>query len=286
MKLTTSFSLLFFYILPVSFAASTPCKKDSCYNAIASNAAGAPNLNSRRNDCSRVLRTVEADELKTMFTTTITSTTVVGTSTVTYTTFSTRPSGEFKRRQDAGVDGELTYAVLDARDKIVVDGTVPKYAKACKNIQAYGVGCLCAGVRPAVFKQVTTTVVVTSVTKTTSTPTATTVLPGCKTPYICGGIVDRCGTSRCVCARTDQGNVCVDDFGGNEGPCTSTSNCPTGYYCARDFCVQDPGICLPVGTCQNPLLTRFLFANRSDGRITPSTQMRKPLKASEQEVSL
>lgn len=176
-----TFAVLFAVFQALSLTeAATSCKKDACFNAVASQSNTNPSLAIRQADCKAVLKTIIDDDAVTTVTrfTTVTATTV----TVTEEIFPTAPS-RIRRRAIVVLPPsppEITAApkfsdggeaVLLPRDQIIVGGSKPSYASACANLQSYAIACICFGVKASTYKVVTRT---SSTTKTVSqTATAT-----------------------------------------------------------------------------------------------------------------
>lgn len=136
-------------ILSVLTPVHAQCQKDSCYNAVAISVKGGPNLRSRTEDCKSVLKTVVQDQTRT-----ITQVIIVTSQTSTVTTQSDSDFIIKARRaehfQPRITEAPQDFAGLLPRDQIIVNGKRPTYASACKNVQSYGLACLCFGVKAAV----------------------------------------------------------------------------------------------------------------------------------------
>lgn len=140
--------------------AATPCRRDFCYNAVAGQGGGGPNAASRRADCSAALKVVVEDDRVLTITT---LTTFIG-GTTTIVTKSTTAAVQQRDQGDLVPSPQITTppdsalgAELLPRDQFVVSGTVPSYARQCKNVQAYAIACVCYGVRAATYRAAKTT---------------------------------------------------------------------------------------------------------------------------------
>lgn len=156
--------------------AANACTKDSCYNAVAVQQNGGPNLNSRKADCSAILRTVIDDDRTVI----LTRSTTVYSETLTISTQSDTKSIGKRQYNVVGASAPRitpppdlfeSSAELMPRDKIVVSGSRPSYASACKNVQSYAVACLCYGIKASnayVGKTSVTTRTVSAISTTTT----------------------------------------------------------------------------------------------------------------------
>lgn len=172
-------------VLGLTYGAVSDCQKannnnNACYKAVASS---KPALATRKADCSAILRT-HIDDSKTI--------TSKIRKTVTTSTFWVAPTPEngqnlIPRRavEPSNVappqitttpdlvtgSDKIDAAILAPRDQYVVRGSVPTYARACKNIQEYATACLCYGFRAAttiLAPQTRTTTITTSVVATST----------------------------------------------------------------------------------------------------------------------
>lgn len=161
--------------------AATTCKKDACYNIVALNQAGNPNLAQRKADCSSIFQPVKNDN-KAASTRTVYSagSTITTTQTIldfTATTSVTATSLVNGKRSLVEEDGMFALA---ARDTIVLRGKKPSYAGACAKDTDYAIACLCYGVKQPVMPVVTQTILTTQLVTSTiiTTTSVTTVSTG------------------------------------------------------------------------------------------------------------
>ena len=202
------------------YAATTPCKKDACYKAIAIQNVNNPNLSKRRADCHAALKLVVDDDVKTI-TETAYQTQITSTVTITTVRGYSQPT-IVARMVDEGNDcGNTNEAVaeLEERDLIIVKGAVPKYAKACRNIQAYAIACLCFGVKAQAYKSYTTTTVTTKVVEVATTTTTTGFIPTCTPNSFLLRIGDGDGE---YAVLASDGNILYGEIRGTRDPFTAT----------------------------------------------------------------
>lgn len=176
------------------------CKKDACYNNVAVKANDSPNLARRKADCSSILQSVVVDATTTVIrlftapssvivTVSVTDSTEIQTTTQTQVVTTT--TTELAKRMIREPETQNLHAdnIIEVRDKIVIKGTKPAYARSCNSNQDYAVACLCFGVKgnqqstatqtittiSTVSKTVTSTLFFTSSSSTTTTTTTTSV---------------------------------------------------------------------------------------------------------------
>lgn len=115
-------------ILQVCLGATTPCKRDACFNAVAANSANKPNLASRKADCSSIIKSIIDDDFtsivnipRTIVTTTVVVTISDSTTTIsTSTTVQSVANNGRKRAAEVTAVAELDGALLEERDKVRV----------------------------------------------------------------------------------------------------------------------------------------------------------------------
>lgn len=121
-----------------SHAANT-CKKDACYNAVAVQNANSPNLASRKSACSSILKTVVDSDVTA--TSVVFSTAPPVTSTITLTSTSIKvvtTRTTFVPGKRSVVEVGVKPAALEVRDKVVIKGSKPAFATACKTNTDFG----------------------------------------------------------------------------------------------------------------------------------------------------
>lgn len=190
-----AFFVHLFYAIGITQAA-TPCRRDACYNAVATTRRGGPNQASRIRECSIIVGTVIENDRTITRTSTITpspTTTTITDATITQViTISPFPVVPIVARHPQITPApvlpekwEIDFNILMERDKYIIQSRVPSYASACKGPYEYAIACLCFGVqarqniRPA--RTVYTTRTVTAERRTvtvlvTRTDTQTTML--------------------------------------------------------------------------------------------------------------
>lgn len=159
-----------FLLTQVNYSdAAATCQRDGCYNAVANGLRGAPNLNSRKADCSSILLKVVEDD-KTI---TITRSTTLVSNTITITTQSDSLPGRRRRASLAQITpAPDADTELFPRDQVIVSGTRPNYVSAaCKNVQSYAVACLCYGIKAATYRTIKSATSTRSIYSTATTTT-------------------------------------------------------------------------------------------------------------------
>lgn len=121
----------------LAFAASTPCKRDACYNGVALDGPQSPKMASRKAGCRMVLKTAVDDDVTitivrtaTVISATVTDTVVDATFTVTTggpRTVLTTAAKKKRRlaRVTAAPDSRDDAALLEERDKVRSKGSQP-----------------------------------------------------------------------------------------------------------------------------------------------------------------
>lgn len=241
--------------------AAQACKKDTCYNIIATQGRNNPTLASRRADCSSILRSLLDDRTvtTTQFQTTSTTTTTVITSTSTAITTNIAYG-----KRDNALEKEEQLAELAIRDKIVIKGQRPAYATtACTSNTDYAIACLCFGIKPLTQSTLTKTImtVATFTTISTSTETKTTTTGTTTVKAVPTSCTDDektfCENDGCTCyvSKKRQGPTCVDNF--KCSTCNTDECCVDQNSSAYIFAFDDNalcgtrlyGICVTEGTC-------------------------------------
>lgn len=235
--------------------AAGACKRDACYQVIAAGGAGTPNLASRKADCSSLLRKVVDTDATTTTTSTMTGatpTTIIKTVNLTSVEVSTSTQADqLQKKSDGDNSLELDgFALLEARDQIVIQGNKPAYATACKQNQDFATACLCYGTKAKVqqtkyqIASVTSIVTKTETSTTTSitTTTSQTTVPCEKDILTDSSNCGRCGRA-CVNNKYCKGGECVHDECrvATKNACDWGDECPsdsTDNGCYGDACFE------------------------------------------------